>query len=122
MPKCLDRKYAQKDFQHKKPSEEKQRSTNNRVNKPKEIQETPRILSRKTGKPKNNREKTRGLKIRVYNLANWKETRTTKVQEGNLKPMEIRFIYASKRESDSCRIWFLTANNVCSYLEPHSLY
>ena len=53
-----------------------------------EIQETPRILPKNPGKPRNKREKTRSLKITVYNLAHRKKTRTTKVQEGNLNSMD----------------------------------
>ena len=60
------------------------------------MQEKPRTLPRKPGKPKNKREKAGGLKISGYNLDHRQGTRTTKVQEGNLKSMEIRFISIQK--------------------------
>ena len=75
---CRPKKRTKIDFSTKKPLRKNQ--------------EIPRILSRNPGKPKNKRKKLGGLKIPGYNLAHRQETRTTKVQEVNLKTMEIRFI------------------------------
>ena len=50
--------------------------------------EVRRIMSRNPGKPKNKREKARGLKILVYNRVNRNEIRTLKDQEGILKSMK----------------------------------
>ena len=59
-------------------------------------QEVPRMLPRNPGKPKNKREEAGDLKIPGYNLTHRQETRTTKVQEGNVKLLEIRFISIEK--------------------------
>ena len=78
----FDRKNAQKFLYRKKTSQEKSISTKN-------LGKTSRKTQEQAGK-------ARSLKIPVYNLTNREKTRTTKVQEGNLKSLEIRLISIEK--------------------------
>ena len=73
--------------------QEKPRSTKNLVKNSRKIQESCHEIRKN---PRISGEKAGGLNIPGYNLAHRQEIRTTEIQKGNLKSVEIRVISIQK--------------------------